>query len=346
MRRSLLAFALLSGCSGSDDPKNPASSVDSALAETAETAAPDTAPADAVEDTAPAAFNEKLSAMDLYSDIAKKTVSARNTEFKPTYELWSDGADKTRWIALPAGGKIDNTDMDHWSFPVGTRLWKEFKRDGKRLETRLIEKTGADSYRYGSYVWNDDETEATWTTAGKADVKGTTHDVPKEADCQRCHDGEPSRVLGFSAIQLAKGAPVSLATITPWLKVAPTAGKDYGVPGNATEAAALGTLHANCGNCHNPNDALTYIAAGIELRLYVDERDVKTTKLYTTNVNQSTEKYLAVPYRIEGGNATNSAVWARMNRRDKDQMPPLGTEIVHAGGLAAVKAWIDTLPKP
>jgi len=346
MRRLLLAAALsLCACSSSESPQ-PAAQADSAVADSvvaADSAPPDTMTA---EDTAPAAFSEKLSAMDLYSDIAKKTIAARNTEFKPTYELWSDGADKRRWIALPAGEKIDNTDMDHWSFPVGTRLWKEFSKDGRRLETRLIEKTGADSYRYGSYLWNDAETEATWSTAGLANVKGTAHDVPKEADCQRCHDGEPGRFLGFSAIQLAKGAPVSLTTITPWLKVAPATGKDYGVPGNATEAAALGTLHANCGNCHNPIDALTYIAAGIELRLYVDERDVKTTKLYTTTVNQATEKYLSVPYRIEGGNATNSAVWARMNRRDKDQMPPLGTEVVHTAGLAAVKAWIDTLPRP
>jgi hypothetical protein len=195
-------------------------------------------------------------------------------------------------------------------------------------------------------VWNADETEATWTTGGATDLKGTAHDVPKEADCQRCHDGEPGRILGFSAIQLAKATPLSLSTIASWLKVAPAAGRDYGVPGNATEAAALGLLHANCGNCHNPNDTFTFIAAGIELRLNVDERDVKTTKLYATNVNQATEKFVSLPYRIKGSDSANSAVWARMNRRDKDQMPPLGTESVHAAGLTAVKAWIDTLPPP
>ncbi len=347
MRRAFLIIALLPGCS-EELPSPPAQS-DAAVVNDSgpDIAAPDTFVTDtAPEDTAPAAFSEKLSEMDLYADIATKTIAARNVEYKPTYELWSDGADKKRWIALPAGTKIDNTDIDHWTFPVGTRMWKEFAKGGKRLETRLVERTGDSTWRYGSYLWNDAETEATWTTAGAANVKGTTHDVPKEADCQRCHDGEPGRVLGFSAIQLATATPVSLSTITSWLKIAPTAGRDYGVPGNATESAALGVLHANCGHCHNPNDTFTYIAAGIELRLYVDERDVKTTKLYTTTVNQSTEKYVTLPYRIKGGDAANSAVWARMNLRDKDQMPPLGTEIVHAAGLAAVKAWIDTLPPP
>ena len=31
--------------------------------------------------------------------------------------------------------------MDEWHFPVGTKVWKEFSRDGKRLETRLFWKT-------------------------------------------------------------------------------------------------------------------------------------------------------------------------------------------------------------
>src|SRR5688572_19834540 len=107
MRRWFLAFALVSACS-SESSAPPAASVDSAVADTF--VAVDSGVADTtmmVEDTPPASFSEKLSAMDLYSDISKKTVAARNTEFRPSYELWSDGAEKKRWIAIPAGGKID-----------------------------------------------------------------------------------------------------------------------------------------------------------------------------------------------------------------------------------------------
>lgn len=353
MKRLLLLGLFVSACSGSEDSP-PASTPDSATVDTG-SPAPDTGspPADTAvvdskpaEDTAPVAWSEKLSAMDLYSDLAAKTIAARNLAYAPTYELWSDGAEKKRWIMLPAGSQIDNSDMDHWQFPVGTRLWKEFAKDGKRLETRLLERTSDSSWRYGTYVWNDGETEATWTTSAAANVKGTAHDIPKEADCQRCHDGEPGRVLGFSAIQLYKGTPVSLSTIAAQLKTKPNPDQDYGPPGSAVEKQALGLLHANCGNCHNPNDALVFIAAGMEMRLYVGERDVKTTKIYTTNVNQPTEKFVSLMYRIKGGDAAGSAVWARMNRRDKDQMPPLGTEQVHTAGLAAIKAWIDLLPKP
>ena len=359
MNRVLLCSVLALACSGTDETPITAedsgtadsSAVDSTATDSGtiiDTAATDS-PGDTPEtstDTAPAAFSEKLSEMDLYGDITKKTINPKNLAYAPTYELWSDAAVKSRWLALPAGKRIDNIDMDHWKFPIGTRLWKEFARDGKRLETRLIERTGDDAWRYGSYVWNDAETEATWTTAGATNVKSTTHDVPKEADCQRCHDGEPGRILGFSAIQLHNGAPLALIALNKSLEIPPMPGKDYGPPGTDVEKKALGYLHANCGNCHNPNDVLTFIAAGMDMHLYVDQRDVKTTKLYLSTVNKATEKFVTLPYRIKGGDTANSAVYARMNRRDKDQMPPIGTEQVHTAGLATIKAWIDVLPKP
>jgi len=343
----LVAFGLLA-CSSSEDATTPASGDSGADTQvvTTDTGVVDTAP-DAAVDTAtpPSKFSEKLSEMDLYADIAKKTVNPRNHEFKPTYELWSDAAEKKRWIALPPGGKIDTSDMDHWTFPVGTRTWKEFARGGKRLETRMVEKTGDDAYRMGSYVWNDGETEATWTTAGADNVLGTTHDVPNEGACQRCHNGDPGRVLGFSAIQLAKSTgPLSLAAIGSWLTAPAPSG--IGVPGTAVESGALGYMHANCAHCHNPNDTLTFIAAGMDLHLYVGEKEVTKTKAWLSTVNQKTERYTALPYRVAGGDTSKSAIYVRMNLRDKDQMPNLGTEVVHTAGLAAIKAWIDGLPKP
>ena len=44
-----------------------------------------------------------------------------------------DRAAKRRWIQLPEGATIDTSDMDYWQFPVGTKLWKEFVRDGVRV---------------------------------------------------------------------------------------------------------------------------------------------------------------------------------------------------------------------
>src|SRR6185436_9737519 len=137
-------------------------------------------------------------------------------------------------------------------FPIGTRFWKEFSIGGTRLETRLIERIAdtdpTTDWEFGSFVWRPDGSDAIYTTMGATDVNGTQHDVPRSARCIVCHQGEPGRILGFSAIQLSKGSTpgttlTSLATDNR-LTNPPPAGEEYPVHGDAPTAAALGYLHA------------------------------------------------------------------------------------------------------
>src|SRR5688500_13196261 len=74
----------------------------------------------------------RLSETGLFADVKAGTLAPGVRAFRLQFELWSDGAAKRRWVALPEGGRIDTSDMDAWRFPVGTRLWKEFTRDGVR----------------------------------------------------------------------------------------------------------------------------------------------------------------------------------------------------------------------
>jgi hypothetical protein len=94
--------------------------------------------------TAPAAFAPGatslpvpalLSQPGLYADIATQTVAEDHLPYAPQYPLWSDGATKRRWIYLPPGTAIDASDPDHWIFPIGTHLFKEFSL-GTRVESR------------------------------------------------------------------------------------------------------------------------------------------------------------------------------------------------------------------
>jgi hypothetical protein len=82
--------------------------------------------------------------------------------YTPSFALWSDGAEKRRWIALPEGARIDTSDMDAWRFPVGTKVWKEFVRDGIRVETRLLEKVDASDAGWAgiAYAWAADRSDA------------------------------------------------------------------------------------------------------------------------------------------------------------------------------------------
>jgi hypothetical protein len=194
--------------------------------------------------------------------------------YRPQFELWSDGATKRRWIQLPAGQKIDTSNMDVWQFPVGTKIWKEFTSGTTRVETRLIMRIGAgdttSDWFYAAYVWNAAQDNAVWEEYGVNNANGTEHDVPSKIQCRQCHENtKPSRVLGFSAIQLDWDdddlTTVGLADLVEQdlLTDPPTQPGNPGdpyfpLPGGPTPAkAALGYLHVNCGHCHNPNSATT-----------------------------------------------------------------------------------------
>ena len=86
--------------------------------------------------------DELLSATGLYKDIAHGTVSTDVIEYTPRFPFWSDGAGMRRYARFPPGARIDVKDMDHWSFPQGTRFWKTFDVGGVVVETDLIERTG------------------------------------------------------------------------------------------------------------------------------------------------------------------------------------------------------------
>jgi hypothetical protein len=291
---------------------------------------------DAAIDAAPlpAELPAMLSQTGLYEDIATKEIATGLTEFTPANILWSDAAVKHRWIYLPA--KIDSSDMNHWVFPVGTKVFKEFALDGKRLETRLIWRVNDTGnrevdYLVGAYLWNDDESDATFVKDGAEDVRGTDHDVPAADTCWRCHVGEAGHILGYSAEQLGdvSGVPLTVQS-----------GATYQAPN-----AALGYLHANCGHCHNPNGS-AWVDSHMILRLDVDEHDAATTQIYTTTVGVPLEQWINRGYttRIIAGDPDNSAVYVRMASRAMSvQMPPLATEHTDPNGLDLLRTWITSL---
>jgi hypothetical protein len=278
-----------------------------------------------------------LSQTGLYRDIAAKELAPDLIEFEPSYKLWSDGADKTRWLRLPPGTKIDTSDMDHWVFPVGTMLFKEFRLEGKLLETRLVARLGPepDDYFMGAFRWYDDESDAVFVRDGENNVRETDHDIPKVQNCFTCHNGDRGRVLGYSAVQQpAVKAPLSDPPVEP-----------YVVPGDEVAREALGYLHANCGNCHNPSGT-SRSDTDLTLRLEVSEHAVEDTGIYQSAVQGVLDRWLHKGFdvRIAPGDPDLSAVLARMKLRTKeDAMPPFASERVDTDGVELVRKWIESL---
>lgn len=294
-----------------------------------------------------------LSKTGLYADMASQTLAAGVTEYRPKYELWSDGAVKRRFVYLPPNTTIDTSEMDRWVYPVGTKLWKEFKRDGVRVETRLIQKY-LDANQRGkwfmaAFIWNQGQTEADIAKDGMMNASGTPHDVPDTKTCGECHSNVYDRVLGFSALQLShtfEGPNLMQLATQGKLTHPPTA--PFALPGSEAQQNALGYMHANCGTCHNPNSQ--HAALNMEFWLTGPSlARVEDTTTYTTTVGketQSMEKPVGdVGVRLTPKDPDKSAIMQRMTLPIgvKSHMPQIATEITDEQGVALVRAFIQSL---
>jgi hypothetical protein len=354
--RLALAFALLgaAGCKSSHDSTPDAPGQIDAMAD---------APVDAAPPDANPLEPTTLLGTGLCMDAACTVFSPDVHEYTPQFPLWADGATKRRWIFLPPGTQIDTTDMDHWVFPQGTKLWKEFTRDGVRIETRYIVKElpndngPPNSWFYASYQWNlaNDDTVLWDAQAGAQNVNGTQQDIPSRNNCKSCHENlKPSRVLGFQAIQLdlvGQAGQLDLDTlIQQQLLTAPPAGTTphFPLPGSAIDQAAFGYLHANCGHCHNPTSNFINNTPMV-LRLDTTKMasvEVTPTFLTTVNVTGSTLVDNGIVYHtvVLPQDPDDSIMIVRLNSTNPaSHMPQLGSEVVDPDGQTALRAWIDEL---
>ena len=294
------------------------------------------------------ALPQRLSETGLFVDAAE-TLGVGVHAYAPAFELWSDGAVKRRWVQLPPGTRIDVSDAEDWRFPVGTRLWKEFVRDGVRVETRVLQRTGEadDAWVAAAYVWND-EGDAVLTPAGLENARGTEHDVPAANRCFGCHGGRKSRVLGFSALQLANSdGPFTLADAVDAGLLSDTPTAALVVPGSSEDRAMLGLLHVNCGHCHNLRRPKS---AGA--RCFDPENKMnlllETDSLTTFEATGFARTVLG--HQVKPGRADESEAFVLFSHRappglfGPSQMPPLATERVDDVAVERLRAWINALP--
>lgn len=324
------------------------------------------------EATAPVA-PRFLSQTGLYSDPAAQKVDARNRRFSPQYPLWSDGATKRRWVRLPAGSKIDVSELDRWELPVGTKFWKEFSFNGKKVETRFLWRVGKERWVFASYVWNAKQSDAELASekgiANIADIiDGKQHSIPSVGECRSCHDSNRTETLGFSALQLSTDRDpnalhaepldnemLTLKTLVEEDLITPRRADVIATPPRIQAASpitrtALGYLSSNCGSCHN--NAGSIASLGLNLKYTLSPAgsrepgaDPCVAPLLTT-INQ--RGHWVVPEApeesrlINPGHPESSALIRRVkSRRPISQMPSIGTVIADTEAVTLLTSWVQ-----
>ena len=183
-------------------------------------------------------FPRRLSDTGLFASTVDHEPAPGVIPYSVNSPLWSDGAIKDRFLAVPGNAKIEfdgttwPTKPPGWRFPDGTVLVKTFSletevgnpKSVRRLETRLLhhkrmtgddDHNGAQVWHGYTYVWNDDQTDARLLKASGLDQEYRIQDAgapdgfrkqkwhfPSRSECTLCHTMAAKYALGVDTAQM------------------------------------------------------------------------------------------------------------------------------------------------
>ncbi len=171
-------------------------------------------------------FPRRLSDSGLFASVKEHTMQPGLIPYSVNAPLWSDGAHKARWLAIPhdldrKDPPIDMTVNRGWNVPDETVLVKSFALDleagqpesRRWIETRFLHKRQGEWFGY-SYEWNEDQTDGVLVENAGKDRAFTIRDAaapggsrqqtwryPSRTECMVCHSRAANFVLGLSTLQ-------------------------------------------------------------------------------------------------------------------------------------------------
>ncbi|MGE0929269.1 SO2930 family diheme c-type cytochrome [Peijinzhouia sedimentorum] len=289
--------------------------------------------------------------------------------------LFSDYAEKARFIWLPNGQKASYVSSGSLQFPIGTVIIKNFyyhqdnrnPQLGRRIiETRLLihTETGWEAW---PYIWDDEQKDATMDVVGGnkqiswLDKSGESHElnysIPNKNQCKGCHDWKGSmQPIGPQAKHLNKDFQYEEGTFNQleyWKKIGYLQNlpseqdliprmADYtqvdSPNGNLNERARA-YLDINCGHCHNAKGP----AKTSGLSLLYEETNPTAIGINKPPIaagrGSGNLKFSIVP-----GHSEESILLYRMLSADPgSMMPEIGRKMVHEEGAELIREWIDAM---
>lgn len=320
-------------------------------------------------DTAQGKLPRLLSETGAFTDVRSMTAAPGLLPYNLILSFWSDGADKTRYVAIPDGKVKFSADSD-WVFPPGTVFVKTFElptdiaqpQTKRRLETRLLV-IGRDGRPYGvTYKWRADLSEADLVGADGLNETIAIHDAagshiqtwnyPSRDNCLACHNshtpgelGPKTRQMNF-AIAYPGGKTENqlahwnrLGLFSPALNDADIAA--YPVLAKADDTSrsledrARSFLDANCAQCHRPGGTVANFDARYQTPLgrqnLIDG---------PVNIDEGIDR----PHVISPHDPWRSMIIRRTDTLDDTRMPPIARHTIDTKDVAMLKRYILSLP--
>jgi len=287
----------------------------------------------------------RLSDYGFFADPRAQKPAAGVTPYRLQTPLWTDGADKRRFVYVPRGMKARAAGDGLLDLPVGSALVKTFSFGDRLIETRVLLRR-ADGWTALPYRWNEAQSDATLALGGarfamtRPDGQAISYAIPNKNQCKDCHKLDHA---------VAPIGPKARNLSAQWLMQFQRAGRLDAVPLVArrvplwedrakvpAEAAARGYLDANCAHCHNPRGAasnsgldLTWEQAD-PLALGIGKRPVAAGR------GAGNLDFDVVP-----GDPAHSILFYRMGNLEAGvSMPEIGRSTVDPAGMAVVERWI------
>jgi uncharacterized repeat protein (TIGR03806 family) len=319
-----------------------------------------------------------LSQSGAFADVRTLDPAPGLIPYEVNAALWSDGAGKRRWLALPWGpgvavddGRIAFAADGPWRFPAGTVFVKHFaialdEREPareRRLETRLLVRS-ADGGVYGvTYRWRADGSDAE-LLAGAEDeeltVRGADGGVrtqrwhyPSREECLRCHTPNAGHVLGVSTRQLNRVALYPSGVRDQQLRTWSHLGM-FAAPPDPRTLAALPRLvaldDARAGNEQrvrsylDANCAFCHQPGGVGFSNFDARAGIPLAETNLVGGRVVIDHGIDRARNLAPQDPWRSMVLIRMEHDAELRMPPLARNRVDAAAVAAVRAWIGELP--
>lgn len=264
--------------------------------------------------------------------------------------LWSDGAEKERYFALPEGGRITVGADGDFDFPNGTVLIKTFSIGGRRVETRLLVRHMDGTWAGYTYAYNAAGTDADLLQANETRMFGAqSWYYPSRSECLRCHTSAAGYALGPELGQLNRNETYpSTGRTAPQLATlehigvfaAPLPAMPTTIPAYDSAAPladrARAYLHSNCSSCHRPASTGR---GNMDLRY-----GTAAAMTNTCNATPSQGDLGVMGARVVlPGDPARSLMSLRMHALDANRMPPLGTRVEDTQGTTLIDSWIRSL---